>query len=292
MNTRTSTSDFDRRKRAERAMPSAHKRSAKPMEDYQYDIFISYRRDPAFDAWMTTVVAILGSELKGYLGREAAMFFDVREIKTGDFWDDDLMLALRTSKCLVPFVSLDYFGSHWCRAEFETFRQRPGRVIAPFAVHAAGGRLKNRPELSNLQYVDVQKYHQSSPAFWQSPTLALEFETLLRSGASDIFALMERAPPFRSDFALVRPEADALALPPRSSPRRRAVTRGRVKTAPALARSSSGKRPMVFLNTPYDERYRPILEVMVFTVISCGFIPRSVLEFSDELSMARLDRVF
>src|SRR4029077_5427764 len=76
-----------------------------PMKGYQYDAFISYKRDPAFDVWMTTVVAILGSELQGYLGRDAALFFDVRDIKTGDAWDDSLRLALRTSKCLVPFVS-------------------------------------------------------------------------------------------------------------------------------------------------------------------------------------------
>jgi hypothetical protein len=263
-----------------------------PMKGYLYDAFISYKRDPAFDVWMTTVVAILGSELQGYLGRDAALFFDVREIKTGDAWDDSLRLALRTSKCLVSFVSLAYFGSPWCCAEFETFRVRPGKVIVPIAVHTAGGRLKDRPELSSLQYLDVQKYHQSSPVFWQNPTLATEFEALLRSRVSDVITLIERAPPFQSDFPVVHPEGEAPPPTPRVSTRGKAGTRTKGETA-AVAKPSTGKRGMVFLNTPFDERYRPMLEAMVFTVMSCGFMPRSVLESTDALSsLTRLDRVF
>lgn len=37
----------------------------------------------------------------------------------------------------------------------------------------------------------------------------------------------------------------------------------------------------VFINCPFDPEYWPLLEVMVFTVLACGFVPRSALEEAD-----------
>jgi hypothetical protein len=281
--------DVETQKRVDRAIASVRRDRARPVADYVFDVFISYRRDPAFETWMTTVVGILRSELGGYLGREAQLFFDVRSIKTGDFWNDDLKSALRTSRCLIPFISLDYFASPWCRAEFATFRSRPGRVIAPIAVHTAGGRLSKRPELANLQYLDVQKYHHSSPVFWQNPTLAPEFEALLRSHAGDIFDVIERAPPFRSNFEFTVPQEESA---PRPSSKTRGAAGARAGKVAAIPRPAATSRSMVFLNLPFDLAYRPILEAIVFTVMSCGFMPRSALEASDSLSTPRLERVF
>src|SRR5215213_2738037 len=34
----------------------------------------------------------------------------------------------------------------------------------------------------------------------------------------------------------------------------------------------------VFINCPFDPQYWPLLEVIVFTVLACGFRPRSALE--------------
>ena len=221
------------------------------------------------------------------------MFFDVRDIKTGDAWNDDLILALRTSKCLIPFVSLDYFGSHWCRAEFETFRLRRAKLIFPIAVHTAGGRLKERQEFSNLQYLDVQKYHYSSPVFWQNPALVPEFEALLRAKANHIFALVEGAPLFRSDFPLVHPDAHVSTSTRHALTKSRPAPRTRAKRTGVSARKTSEKLPTIFLNTPQDESYRPMLEAMLFTVISCGFVPRSMVESADESNtLPRLDQAF
>lgn len=46
----------------------------------------------------------------------------------------------------------------------------------------------------------------------------------------------------------------------------------------------------VFINCPFDADYWPLLEVMVFTVIACGFNPRSALEESDS-SVNRLEKI-
>lgn len=37
----------------------------------------------------------------------------------------------------------------------------------------------------------------------------------------------------------------------------------------------------VFINCPFDEDYLPLLRVLIFTVIQCGFIPRIATERSD-----------
>lgn len=37
----------------------------------------------------------------------------------------------------------------------------------------------------------------------------------------------------------------------------------------------------VFLNCPYDSRYRPLFRATVYTVLECGFFPRSALEIED-----------
>jgi hypothetical protein len=47
----------------------------------------------------------------------------------------------------------------------------------------------------------------------------------------------------------------------------------------------------VFINCPYDSKYAPLLQGLVFAIMACGFTPRSILEVKagDEL---RLERIF
>lgn len=37
----------------------------------------------------------------------------------------------------------------------------------------------------------------------------------------------------------------------------------------------------VFLNVPFDSRYKPLLEALIFVVHDCGFVARSALEIAD-----------
>jgi len=37
----------------------------------------------------------------------------------------------------------------------------------------------------------------------------------------------------------------------------------------------------VFINCPYDDKYSPIMEAIVFAIIDCGFYPRCALETND-----------
>ena len=47
----------------------------------------------------------------------------------------------------------------------------------------------------------------------------------------------------------------------------------------------------VFVNCPFDSRYKPMFDCIVFAVILCGFRPRCALEIDDS-SQTRIDKVF
>ena len=47
----------------------------------------------------------------------------------------------------------------------------------------------------------------------------------------------------------------------------------------------------VFINCPFDEDFRTLLEAIVFTVHDCGFVARSALE-TDDGSQVRIDKIY
>jgi len=46
----------------------------------------------------------------------------------------------------------------------------------------------------------------------------------------------------------------------------------------------------VFLNVPFDQKYRRLSDAMVFAVHDCGFIARSALEVEDS-GQARVEKI-
>jgi hypothetical protein len=57
-----------------------------------------------------------------------------------------------------------------------------------------------------------------------------------------------------------------------------------------MAKNTEVDRDSVFVNCPFSTDYRPLLECMVFTILACGFRPRSALEASDGGDV-RLDKI-
>ena len=103
---------------------------------YQYDIFLSYRRDPEAREWL---VAHFQPLLKHYveqeLGRKVEVFRDDQDIEAGSTWPARLGGALGKSRTLVALWSKLYFHSDWCSRELsvmlareraEKFRTLPG----------------------------------------------------------------------------------------------------------------------------------------------------------------------
>ena len=46
----------------------------------------------------------------------------------------------------------------------------------------------------------------------------------------------------------------------------------------------------VFINCPFDSEFNPLLNAIIFSVINCGFVPRSAME-EDDSSDSRLDKI-
>jgi hypothetical protein len=49
----------------------------------------------------------------------------------------------------------------------------------------------------------------------------------------------------------------------------------------------------VFINCPFDETYKPLFNVIIFTIHACGFIPRSALEYddSDDVRIQKINKI-
>lgn len=47
----------------------------------------------------------------------------------------------------------------------------------------------------------------------------------------------------------------------------------------------------VFINCPFDEQYRPLLQALIFAVSDCGYIPHCALEVYDS-GQVRIEKIF
>lgn len=57
-----------------------------------------------------------------------------------------------------------------------------------------------------------------------------------------------------------------------------------------MAKTNLVNPDSVFINCPFTSEYRPLRECMIFTVLACGFRPRTALEASDGGDI-RLDKI-
>jgi FxsC-like protein len=68
--------------------------------------------------------------LRGDMRPKDIGFIDVSSIQTGEFWDNALLNALRSSRMLVCLYSRGYFGSEYCGKEFQIFMSRVAKYAA------------------------------------------------------------------------------------------------------------------------------------------------------------------
>lgn len=137
--------------------------------DYEYDVFISYKRSqlveswvrkfflPLFESWLT-------EELGGVRPR---IFYDQLTIKAGERWLQKIVRGLTTSKVLLPVCSATYFRSQWCMLEWESFALREqhltcDRLRIPIK-HCDGDSFPE--EAQKLQMIDFSECTSGIPAF-------------------------------------------------------------------------------------------------------------------------------
>ncbi|VFM95329.1 MAG: TIR domain-containing protein [Candidatus Kentron sp. G] len=171
------------------------------MHDYEYDIFISYRRlDKDWDRWARKHVAgVLKTHLQPALG-EPKIFID-DQIQTGDSWPARLSYALARSRLLVPLLCPAYFMSDWCQLELFLMCERerlcglrcisnPAVLILPFVFNDGD----SFP--AEVKAMQSKVIHDATPFIVRDTPKFLEFSETLRQECPRIQAALKKVPPF------------------------------------------------------------------------------------------------
>jgi TIR domain len=182
--------------------------------DYEYDVFVSYKREPDDAQLMTPWIDGVVSRLRLYLmqelgGRPVPLFLDRRAIANGQKWPEALRVGIRTSRCILAIWSPEYFHSRWCMTEWKSFVAREAALLAPQHGLVAPIRWTKDdwfpPEAKETQALDLSGYAATTEAFWKTER-ADELDQKIRSFAADLADVVRRAPPFSSDWPIVEGE--------------------------------------------------------------------------------------
>jgi hypothetical protein len=193
-----------------------------PPIDYEYDVFVSYRRDSIVEQWLAEseffhelLVSYLSMELK----RRPRVFRDKLCLKPGDNWPREIERALRCSRCLIAIGTGDYFESTWCQTEFETFKNRSDEtggddLIVPLQWHdwdpapVPVGQIYVA-DFRDLAWLGVK----------QDPSVRVPFQRLMRTFCQVLAAKIQSVPPFDPEWSVVMPAIDDAPPPKIARPR-------------------------------------------------------------------------
>ncbi len=174
---------------------------------YEYDIFISYRRNTDTRSWISEhFVRLLKLHVGHELPDEPAVFVD-DQIEAGTAWPASLGRALGCSRTLIMLWSGNYLESEWCalelthmlsreqKAKLRTV-ERPHGLVIPVVIHGADRYPK---KLGYIQYFDI--HHCFKVTMARNSILAGELEDALAERAPGIAACIRSAPPWRAAWS-------------------------------------------------------------------------------------------
>jgi hypothetical protein len=104
---------------------------------YEYDIFISYKRDAETNRWIADhLEPLLKTYVELELGRAPRIFRDDK-LEAGTTWPVALGAKLAGSRVLLALYTKTYFHSEWCTRELSAMLEREEQV---------GGRTATKPD--------------------------------------------------------------------------------------------------------------------------------------------------
>jgi hypothetical protein len=188
------------------------------MSDYDFDVFLSYKRNELIMPWIIEVekrlTYWLTQDLGGY---EAKIFFDKKSIEPGSIWPKRLQDGLKKSRCMVGIWSPEYFRSKWCVSEWRTFQEREkilgfdsGGLIIPLRFHD-GEWFPD--DAQQYQSFDISKHTSTSPSFWETAR-ADELDQKIREFSAKLAIKIRNAPAFCPDWPVL--ESEPVPVPPTS----------------------------------------------------------------------------
>lgn len=179
---------------------------------YEYDIFISYRRNVEALGWIRDhFLPLLELRVGFELERTPKIFLDV-QTEVGTSWPTALGVALGKSRVLMPLWSRNFLSSVWCAQELSQMLAReseaklrtslrPHGVIVPAFIHDGD---KFPPELRHMQYFEIQNSFNVRMA--RDSVRAEELDAELTKRAPAIAACIENAPAWRAAWPALAAE--------------------------------------------------------------------------------------
>ncbi|MDH3892313.1 MAG: toll/interleukin-1 receptor domain-containing protein [candidate division Zixibacteria bacterium] len=173
---------------------------------YQYDIFLSYRRNPETLRWIHQhLQPLLTLRVSLELGRDPVIFID-DQIEAGTDWPLELATKLATSRVLIPLWSKTYFNSKWCMEELsimlareeETSRRKPDNprgLVIPGIIHDGD---EFPAEISRIQYFELRECFNVRMA--KDSPRAEELDEILNQQAPAIAKAIEAAPQWQPQW--------------------------------------------------------------------------------------------
>lgn len=184
------------------------------MNDYAYDVFLSYMHRSPVGPWVSEIFRQLFVDwLSEELNADAEVFFDDMVMKAGDPWPDKLRDGIRGSRVLLAVCSPGYFRSSWCLSEWESFRQREqqlglGGLRVPIR-HNDGEHFPQEVQL--IQMIDFSELVSVMPVAFKTHPKALDFEDKVRKLAADVAVAVKKAPPFDPTWPVALAQANGAA---------------------------------------------------------------------------------
>lgn len=143
----------------------------------EFDLFISYAHADNEDGWVTALVEAIVAEHARFTPTPLRLFFDSHAIMSMSDWEHRILTGLRESKLMLVALSPAYFGSEYCRREWELYldhelsQAMPGEAIAPiyiathptFEEQASDALNEWMHNLKRRQYVDVRNWRSEGP---------------------------------------------------------------------------------------------------------------------------------
>lgn len=201
-------------KRSPRAEPGPGSLSASPVDDYEYDIFLSYQGGGVVDEWVQAFSDDLGEVLEPHLSARPRIFDASRDIRPGERWDTRIDSAMRQSKLLLALITPAYFASDFCLAEWDEFARREaatGTALLIIPVLLRGEVHDER--LVSRQLIDAQglDFIGNQSAVTKHPSVSKlgifrEYHRIISQLGATVAAALRTVPPYKSSDAA--PPAD------------------------------------------------------------------------------------
>jgi hypothetical protein len=163
---------------------------------YEYDVFVSYRRELLWTRWTRDhFKRLLTSYLQQELGKPARIFVDER-IEIGADYVQTLAEGLAKSKALVAIFSGDYFESLWCLHELDLMLDRRGGhpgLVVPVVVHDCDSLPAPIDRIQSADFKDFRVTHLCETGMKYE-----EFSRAIRAPAPQLAEVIRAAPTFRT----------------------------------------------------------------------------------------------